>query len=249
MRDRIPGITQGLLLVVFVPTLVGCATPRHTNTLIFATETKVALDVSQAPAGGFDVTIGFKRKEGVWMPLLANEADAKGKFVPAKCANDDCKTFVGTSEGENPDLADTYSVLATFGGRGSGNASGGSGSGGGEVAVAQYFATGLAARLLAQSGGAALVNTAGEIPNSQKLLSSDAIPEVEAAIDEVINHVAEKDDSTAVDPNKLRALAEKADLSPAKQTALRNFDSTSRLRSFLKANPERYAIPLEDAID
>lgn len=125
----------------------GCATPRHSNTLIFATNTKFALDVSADPSGSPSITAGYKRQEAVWMPLLANK-DEKGS--PASCMNETC-LFRGKA---GTDM-DTYSVLASFGAKfsGKGDASGAKAEGG----LAQYFATGLAARKLAEVGGARLV--------------------------------------------------------------------------------------------
>ena len=62
----------GLLLIT-----LGCATPKHTNTLIFGTSTRVAFDVSQDPTGAVGVTLGYKRQEAVWMPLQANEKQGR----------------------------------------------------------------------------------------------------------------------------------------------------------------------------
>jgi hypothetical protein len=140
--------------------LTACETPRHSNTLIFGTNTKVALDVSadqikQTPS----VTVGYTRQEAVWMPLMPNVANEEGKLIPCteNAQSESCKKFVGTGTGEQ----DTYSVLATFGADFSGGAetntagtAGASASGG----IAQYFATGLAARILADRGGARLVS-------------------------------------------------------------------------------------------
>jgi hypothetical protein len=66
--------------------------------------------------------------------------------------------FVGTRKGD--DARDAYSVLGTF----SGDISGSSTTGAGPEAkmkggIAQYFATGIAAQILAEKGGAALVST------------------------------------------------------------------------------------------
>ena len=46
--------------------LSGCATPQHTNTLIFGTNTKLALDISQSPTNLPSITFGYKREEVVW---------------------------------------------------------------------------------------------------------------------------------------------------------------------------------------
>lgn len=122
-----------------------CATPKHTNTLIFGTNTKFALDAGVDATGQPSVTVGYKRQEAVWMPLLAN-IDVEGK--PAECKDDKC-LYTGIEK--TNDKTDTYSVLASFGAKFSGGTSATSGAkaGGG---LAQYFATGLAARKLAGAG-------------------------------------------------------------------------------------------------
>jgi len=155
MRHSIAKIAVGVCLVL----MVGCgSTPEHTNTLLFGTTTKFALDVSVNPAGGApDITVGYKRHEGVWMPLLANQK-AGETTVPADCK--ECK-FKGTVK--NGDKEDTYSVLASFGAEFGGGAetstvsespSATAKAGGG---LAQFFATGIAAQNLASAGGARLV--------------------------------------------------------------------------------------------
>lgn len=55
--------------------LSGCLNGvQHNDVLIFGTDTKLALDVSASATGGGtpEVTIGYKRAEAVWMPLVAN---------------------------------------------------------------------------------------------------------------------------------------------------------------------------------
>jgi hypothetical protein len=66
----------------------------------------------------------------------------------------------GSSDGKGGG-ADAYSVLASFGMKYEGGSQG---------KIAQYFATGLAARQLAQSGGAALVNSSEVSPATIKAL-------------------------------------------------------------------------------
>jgi hypothetical protein len=156
--------------------LTGCASLKHNDVLVFATQTKVALDVSASPINGGtpSFTFGYKREEGVWMPLVVNgrdsvvlassvrcTADGRNCFtVPAEaleafniCARqqtaDKCLAalqgkvkYIGTADGRE----DTYSVFASFGGEFSG-------SGGGKAALAQFFATGIAAQNLAKNAG------------------------------------------------------------------------------------------------
>ena len=168
------------LIAMSCAALAACETPKHSNTLIFGTNTKVAFDVSadavtQTPS----ITLGYTRQEAVWMPLMPN-VDRNGKMVPCgneetRAASEACKKFIGKDGATKTEGAkeDTYSVLATFGATFSGGANtqgGGSenpevGGAGAEVSagttasagIAQYFATGLAARILAKEGGADLV--------------------------------------------------------------------------------------------
>jgi hypothetical protein len=123
--------------------LSGCATPKHSNTLIFGTNTKFALDVSVDSTGQPSITVGYKRQEAVWMPLLANK-----EGTPAECR--DIKDCTYLYIGKEDNTQDTYSVLASFGAKFSGETVSTSGAnvGGG---IAQYFATGLAARKLAEN--------------------------------------------------------------------------------------------------
>ena len=228
--------------------LSACVVP-HNDTLLFGTDTKIALDVSMPPetAGTPQVTVGYKRREFVWMPLLANANSSKlvdyfgrssselitreGATIKAPIQNGitlragafssvpsgtvvqfDKNTFVTFTQGttvrlsgsddltvdssneENLppgskvsvaegsltegkggsliDLAaakfvgtgpvkgggtemDTYSVIASIGASISGDAQGG---GTGLVGIAQYIATGIAARRLAEKGGKNLVS-------------------------------------------------------------------------------------------
>ncbi len=164
------GITLAAALSALA--LAACETPRHSNTLIFGTNTKVAFDVSsdqitQTPS----LTLGYARQEGVWMPLMPNVADQQGTLIPCEGgittttlsdgtrivnaetggAGDSCSKFVGKNGSHDED---TYSVLASFGADFAGGA-GADASGGearGAAGIAQYFATGMAARKLAEAG-------------------------------------------------------------------------------------------------
>jgi len=53
--------------------LSACSVP-HNDVLIFGTNTKFAVDVSASAATGGvpELTVGYKRQEAVWMPLLVN---------------------------------------------------------------------------------------------------------------------------------------------------------------------------------
>lgn len=156
MCNRFSKIVSLLTILSF---LWGCSsTPEHTNTLVFGTTTKFALDVSVNPAGGTpDFTVGYKRQEAVWMPLLANKKTGDSP-EPADCATEGCSFKGKEKPGEKED---TYSVLASFGAEFGGEASVGDGTpsskASGSGGLAQFFATGIAAQNLASTGGARLV--------------------------------------------------------------------------------------------
>lgn len=161
--------------------LMGCATPKHSNTLIFGTNTKFALDVSADTSGSPGITVGYKRQEAVWMPLLAN-VDEKGK--PADCKDEKC-LFTGTTGSQTE--KDTYSVLASFGATFSGDTTGGAKAGGG---LAQYFATGLAARKLAEAGPKIVsVQPENELPQEIKEAAIRQLAKEHLDIDRILDFV------------------------------------------------------------
>jgi hypothetical protein len=149
----------------------GCNTPKHSNVLIFATNTKYAFDISydtkmQQP----NITLGYTRQEGVWMPLLANRGP--DGLEPAQ-PNGICSTnrdgstrpddlYIG-NDGSN---LDTYSVIATFGAKFSAGVSGTNNLTAGN-GLSQFFATGLAARELARNGGADLLSSKAPLTEGQ----------------------------------------------------------------------------------
>jgi hypothetical protein len=265
--------------LLVIGTLSGCQTPNHTNTLIFGTNTKIALDVSQDPTGVVGVTLGYKRQEAVWMPLLANSKTDAAKdgtpsgFIPADCKdattlktmNKDGSTstrtsgckFSGTAGSDSTNGAgaeDTYSVLATFSGEGKGVAGTAAGkpeaSAGGSLA--QFFATGLAARVLAEQGSS-IVNTTGGSKNSNASTpkKSDAIdPEISAersAVDRIIYAVTDK--NGALMPDKLEKLSDSATF---KDGSIKNriiaIKKPELLKNYLLDTYENAAKPLFNAI-
>lgn len=155
--------------------LSGCGHISHGDMVIFATSTKVAFDVSAEPtnAGTPSFTLGYKRQEGVLMPLVVNGreslllsgekiCDANGGNcqtaspvalgVYERCLRDSRSTPEGCLAalaadikyvGANGAQRDTYSVFASFGGDFSGGANGA------KAGLAQFFATGIAAQNLA----------------------------------------------------------------------------------------------------
>jgi hypothetical protein len=152
-----------------------CGHLEHNDVLVFATQTKVALDVSTSAVNGGtpSFTLGYKRDEGVWMPLVINgrnstllngqrvcDADKQCYQVapvalqafrecalrevgpPVNCLKALAQDVKYT--GRYADRSDTYSVFASFGGDFGA-------SGGGKAALAQFFATGVAAQRLADN--------------------------------------------------------------------------------------------------
>jgi len=200
--------------------LSGCATPKHSNTLIFGTNIKFALDVSADPAGSPSVTVGYKRQEAVWMPLLANK-NTEG--TPADCANDKC-LFKGKMVNDE----DTYSVLASFGAKfsGQGDTSGAKAEGG----LAQYFATGLAARILAREGGARLVSVQpadSELYAEAKKKGIEVAKERISKKDKILLSVAP---NNTLDTSKWNSLIDKTDLADETKSELK------RLKDFNEVN-------------
>lgn len=152
-------LTARLATVLLIGALAGCA---HNDVLVFGTDTKLALDIETGVAQGESpsITIGYKRKEAVWMPLIVNGADTRLKPCAAKngvCVDtppplpmDDLK-YKSTLTGYRADgtkiseQTDAYSVFASLGATVKGNASATNPSAGAAVGIAQFFATGNAA--------------------------------------------------------------------------------------------------------
>lgn len=146
--------------------LGGCVqATRHSNTMIFGTNTSFGLSVGTDTAQVPTIVVGYKRQEAVIMPLVANSLGAA-----ASAANinrlDPCDltkpvTVTGGQFAVHPcslvavngKALDSYSVLASFGATYDASGSGAKGG------LAQYFATGIAAQLLAATGGASVVAT------------------------------------------------------------------------------------------
>lgn len=132
--------------------------------MVFGTNTsfgiKVGTDTGQVPT----VIVGYDRQEAVIMPLVANTEEAANAAMNRLSPCDLTQAVEVDGEAEfavhpcslvatNGSAQDSYSVLASFG---ASYDAGGSGAKGG---LAQYFATGIAAQILALKGGAALVAT------------------------------------------------------------------------------------------
>lgn len=141
----------------------GCVqSVRHSNTMLFGTNTSFGIKVGTAPNQVPSITVGHDRQEAVIMPLVANTRD-NGQYQmpctpePQLSNADGPEPFVHPCAlvAINGKARDSYSVLASFGAKfGGEGATGGTKVNGG---LAQYFATGVAAQLLALNGGASVV--------------------------------------------------------------------------------------------
>ncbi len=141
---------------------------RHSNAVIFGTTTSVGVRVGPNATSVPEVQIGYSRQEAVLMPLVANTGSTpSGNGRTDMLTPCDLTSEVSTRGAAqfavhpcslvaiNGSALDSYSVLASFGGRfsGKGTAEGGEAA----VGLSQYFATGMAAQMLAIHGGAAVV--------------------------------------------------------------------------------------------
>lgn len=187
--------------------LGGCAIPAHSNALVFATNTTIALDVSAAPSTGTpNITLGYKRQEFALVPLVANQGSSREgdrqSFACEKSDSDNSTCVLMGREGQNKDA---YSVLASL----EGGVSTTTGTGSTELksTIGQYFATGLAARALAEKGGAALVN-----PTAQSPMPVEAAKQLAAIEDKQKTNIAKIDAyvGTGDFETKLKALLDKA---------------------------------------
>jgi len=151
-RYRTLSTSAALITAVLGGAVAGCM-PKHGDAVLFGTNTQFGIDASVDPSTTAPkVTVGYKRQEFVWMPLLAN-GEHSVLTEKNKKPFDETLKYVG-KHGNDSDM---YSVLASFGTKYDAQAAPADVRVGG--GIAQYFATGLAARALAQAGGASLVNT------------------------------------------------------------------------------------------
>ena len=157
--------------IALLPLLAGGCVQmtRHSNMMVFGTNTVVGLRVGTGGTNVPSIDVGFTRQEAVLLPLVANvgqdalhnrlvpcdprTAIVDGRGNPVQYPVHPCSLVAIDAEGK---ARDSYSVLASFGGHfGASSENGKTTAQGG---VAQYFATGMAAQLLALNGGAAVVS-------------------------------------------------------------------------------------------
>lgn len=224
------GKSVGLMLAIGL-FATGCASSR--NVLMFGTNTLIGLKVSakdsttQVP----ELKLGYERTEMVWMPLIANMKE-KQDDLDAKEGDGTLYQSVETVTGGNN--TDCYSVIATVNGSFSGGAVSGT-----DGKIAQYFATGLAARELAKVGGAALVNTAGDSPISVEAqkIKETTIKNRNTNIDKIIDYVKNAPDNGQVDSTKLQGIVDnnKAYASPSWPSTFTGAGSLNNFRMELSS--------------
>jgi|GEM_PF-2918335 len=150
-------------LLGLIALTAGCVqATRHSNVMVFGTSTNVGVKVGQNVNQVPEILIGYDRQEAVIMPLWANTEDEKDGNLLSPCSIDDeeygkgphpCAFVASRQDGNNKYAEDSYSVLASFGAQIEGNGAGPEA----QVGLAQYFATGMAAQILALMGGASVV--------------------------------------------------------------------------------------------
>lgn len=140
----------------------GCVqATRHSNTMLFGTNTHLGIRAGASAASVPEIAIGYGRQEAVVMPLVANSQDNgqhQSPCDPSQAVESEDAPFAVHPcllVGVNGKAQDSYSVLASFGAKfdGEARADGTRAKGG----LAQYFATGVAAQMLALKGGASVV--------------------------------------------------------------------------------------------
>ncbi|OLF54411.1 hypothetical protein [Pseudomonas chlororaphis] len=234
--------------------LAGCS-GLGSNTLVFGTDTKVALDVSGDPAGQPSFTLGYKRRETIWLPLSSGNwgspthlciMDSSGKLLCESVAKEptrgshvcvemqDASKANAYTSGNQPLLCDSsanvrghlyqgtsadnaqtdaYSVMASFGL----DTYGGDRTG---AKVAQFIATGIAARNLTSKSVAPLIN-----PESATLgVSQEAVAKTSKSQSEYLANIASYLlVSDKADKARLDALGAKIKLSPGSQTLFSSY--------------------------
>lgn len=170
---------------------------RHSNTMLFGTQTKLGVDLGVDATNLPNLSIGYRRQEAVVMPLVANVQgtskggdlepcemtpgfDSEGVVPPPPQSATQPTAVARDGTGAPPgvvdtkalhpcllvarrfgkqglELEDSYSVLASFGAEFEGGNKGQDIDA--QAGLAQYFATGAAAQLLAVTGGAAVIST------------------------------------------------------------------------------------------
>lgn len=217
-------ISVSTTLLAAALVITGCS-GGEPSVLIFGTDTKLAFDVSQDVTGtGTSLTLGYKRREAVWLPLFARTGtgnydcgppSGEGKPVctiaQAGKGNHQC-----TTGGDAPNAQDSQQKALTCLLSGQAElivakdgqdkvdaysvlASFGAKKGEGQTGeLSQYIATGFAARALAEKSGAAAVNSNALTPAASAQAQA-RIEEKQAAAKTVVDYAGKDTDGTVND--------------------------------------------------
>ena len=182
-------------VVLMLAALAGCALPAHNNTLIFAVKRDLGASLSAPSAAEPEVnlSLGYKERQTAWVPLWANKKTGGLAVTGVHAQPCPTQTFViedisckkgpkligdGTPVGDHSNgnqANDAYSTFASFGG----NVNVGKNDGpSGSMALASFFATGVAAQNLARNAsGLAMVSTvkADDSKEDKKSATSPAL--------------------------------------------------------------------------
>jgi len=154
--------------LIVLATTGGCVQmTRHSNMVVFGTNTSVGLRVGTSATSVPEIQLGYSRQEAVALPVVANTSGRTGRDGSDLLEPCDLTQPVVVTGGAqfavhpcslvaiNGSSLDSYSVLASFGANfdASARTTDVTARGG----LAQYFATGMAAQMLALNGGAAVV--------------------------------------------------------------------------------------------
>lgn len=150
------------LLAVFTAGVSTSCAIQHRDVLVFGTQTKFAVDLvaSSDIKGTPEITVGYKRREFVLMPLLVNGSDSRAFSTDAReppgepeaeekvgSSSSESAKYVGSGQNSNGlPIRDAYSVFASFGATYKAQQNGSNQDSGGSLA--QFFATGVAAQHL-----------------------------------------------------------------------------------------------------
>lgn len=236
--------------IIAISGLTSCSQmTKHSNTLVFGTNTSIGIKVGQSANQTPTIEIGYNRQEAAFVPLLANTGISENgelKPCPSKTVTTngnvtiDIKNclFIATHDGQDKD---SYSTIASFGAKIGATATSG------DVTLAQYFATGIAAQYLTLTGGANIVQAGGDTQAKAEAAGALAAAELarihtsaativrkadEAA--EAIQVAIDKNSDGIVDTSELTAL--KAHLPRALVQHVDQFDGKqmNQLVTFLK---------------
>lgn len=193
MHSRFHGqIGRGIALTVSVIALSGCVqATRHSNTMVFGTNTTVGFKVGQNVNQVPEIMLAYDRQEAVIMPLLANvDGDNDSGLLDPCDPTKPPATAIAAEDGENQytvhpcsfvayrgGALDSYSVLASFGAdfEGGAEVNGSNNEIDAGAGLAQYFATGMAAQMLAMNGGAAVVSTNAPAPSAGQMNAAASV--------------------------------------------------------------------------